>query len=110
SAGAMLVMCGWASLSNNGGPFSILSSAATVGAGATFSLPVASAITGTGVVAVMAAGLGYGVGTFGTFGYPLIMVLGLLFGRLIRSYRVQAEQSAALMSNSVQLQQEQRRS
>jgi signal transduction histidine kinase len=110
SAGVMLVACGWASLSNNGGPFSILSSAATVGAGASFSFPVASAVTGTGVVAVMAAGLGYGVGTFGTFGYPLIMVLGLLFGRLIRGYRVQAEQSAALMSNSEQLQQEQRRS
>jgi signal transduction histidine kinase len=49
------------------------------------------------------------VGTSGTFGYPLITVLGLLLGRLIRGYRVQAEQSAALMANSEHLHQEQRR-
>lgn len=110
SAGAMVVMCGWASLANNGGPFSILSSAATVGSGTLFSFGVACAVTGAGVVAVMSAGLAYSVGTFGTFGYPLIMVLGLLFGRIVRGYRVQAEQSAALMANMEQLQQEQRRS
>jgi signal transduction histidine kinase len=110
SAGVMVVTCGWASLSNNGGPFSILSSAATVGSGVFFSFGIASAVTGAGVVAVMSAGLAYGVGTFGTFGYPLIMVLGLLFGRVVRGYRVQAEQSAALMANLEQLQHEQRRS
>jgi signal transduction histidine kinase len=110
SAGAMVVMCGWASLSNNGGPFSILSSAATVGSGVFFSFEVAGVVTGAGVLAVMAAGLAYGVGTFGTFGYPLIMVLGLLFGRVVRGYRIQAEQSAALMANLEQLQQEQRKS
>jgi signal transduction histidine kinase len=109
AATAMVVWCGWASLTNNGGPFSILSSAATVGAGANFSFAIASTVTGFGVVAVMAAGLAYGVGTFATFGYPLIMVLGLLFGRLIRGYRIQAEQSAALMANNEQLHQEQRR-
>jgi signal transduction histidine kinase len=106
----MVVMCGWASLSNNGGPFSILSSAATVGSGVFFSFEVAGVVTGAGVLAVMAAGLAYGVGTFGTFGYPLIMVLGLLFGRVVRGYRIQAEQSAALMANLEQLQQEQRKS
>jgi signal transduction histidine kinase len=108
AAAVMLVTCGWASLSNNGGPFSLLSSAATVGAGATFSLAVASAVTGTGVVAVMGAGLAYRVGFWGVFGYPLIMVLGLLFGRLVNGYRVQAEQSAALMAQIAQLHQEQR--
>jgi signal transduction histidine kinase len=110
AAGVMVVMCGWASLSNNGGPFSILSSAATVGAGAMFGFGVASAVTGAGVVAVMGAGLAYDVGTFGTFGYPLIMVLGLLFGRLVRGYRIQAEQSATLMANLERLQAEQQRS
>jgi signal transduction histidine kinase len=110
SAGVMVVTSGWASLSNNGGPFSILSSAATVGAGAMFGFGVASAVTGAGVVAVMAAGLAYDVGTFGTFGYPLIMVLGLLFGRLVRGYRIQADQSATLMANLERLQAEQQRS
>jgi signal transduction histidine kinase len=110
AATAMVVTCGWASLSNNGGPFSLLTTAATVGAGATFSFPIAGAVTGVGVVAVMAAGLAYGVGTWGSFGYPLIMILGLLFGRLVRGYRTQAEQSAALMVHVEQLHQEQRRS
>jgi signal transduction histidine kinase len=109
AAATMAVSCGWASLANNGGPFSILSSAATVGAGANFSFGVASLVTGTGVVAVVAAGLAYGVGAFGVLGYPMIMVLGLLFGRLIRGYRIQAEQSAELMANSDKLHQEQRR-
>jgi signal transduction histidine kinase len=106
---AMVVSCGWASLANNGGPFSILSSAATVGAGANFSFGVASLVTATGVVAVESAGLAYPVSTFGRLGYPLVMVLGLLFGRLIRGYRVQAEQAAELMANNEQLHQEQRR-
>src|SRR3984957_8679603 len=109
SAAAMVVMCGWASLSNNGGPFSLLTSAATVGSGALFGLGVACAITGAGVVAVMAAGLFYPVSTFGEFGYPLIMVLGLLFGRVVRGYRIQAEQSAVLIANLEMLQHEQRR-
>ena len=38
------------------------------------------------------------------------MILGLLFGRMVRGYRIQAEQSADLMANSERLQQEQRRS
>ncbi len=109
SAAAMVVMCGWASLSNNGGPFSLLTSAATVGSGALFGFGVACAITGAGVVAVMAAGLFYPVSTFGEFGYPLIMVLGLLFGRVVRGYRIQAEQSTILIANLEMLQHEQRR-
>ena len=110
SAAVMVVWCGWASLSNNGGPFSLLSAAATVGAGALFGFGVACTVTGAGVVAVMAAGLFYPESTFGEFGYPLIMILGLLFGRMVRGYRIQAEQSAALMANSERLHLEQRRS
>jgi signal transduction histidine kinase len=109
SAAVMVVWTGWASLSNNGGPFSLLSVTGTVGAGILFSFGVACAVTGVGVVAVMAAGLLYPVSTFGEFGYPLIMILGLLFGRMVRGYRIQAEQSADLIANSERLQQEQRR-
>jgi signal transduction histidine kinase len=109
AAAAMMVSCGWASLANNGGPFSILSSAAAVGAGVNLSFGVASLVTATGVVAIVGASLAFPVSTFGVLGYPLIMVLGLLFGRLIRGYRIQAEQAAELMANSEQLHQEQRR-
>jgi signal transduction histidine kinase len=110
AAAATAVTCGLASLANNGGPFSILSSAATIEAGATFSFAVACAVTGTGVVAVMSAGLAYGVGTWGEVGYPLIMILGLLLGHLMRGYRIRAEESAALTAHIEQLHQEQRRS
>ena len=106
---AMIVTSGEASLTNSGGPFSLLSSFAAVIAGSAFSLGVATAITATGALAVLSTGLAYGVGTWGTFGYPLVMFLSLLLGRMLRSYRIHAEQSAALMANLEQLQEEQRR-
>ncbi len=107
---AMAVTSGGASLTTSGGPFSLLSSLATTIAGSTFSLGVATAITATGALAVLSTGLAYGVGTWGTFGYPLVMFFGLLLGLLLRGYRIHAEQSAALMANLKQLQAEQRRS
>lgn len=107
---AMAITSGGASLTTSGGPFSLLSSLATVIAGSTFSLGVATAITATGALAVLVTGLAYGVGTWGTFGYPLVMFFGLLLGRILRGYRIHAEQSAALVANLEQLQQEQRRS
>ncbi len=106
---AMIVTSGWASLTTSGGPFSLLSSFAAVIAGSAFSLGVATAITATGALAVLSAGLVYGVGTWGTFGYPLVMFFSLLLGRMLRGYRIHAEQSAALMANLEQLQEEQRR-
>jgi signal transduction histidine kinase len=107
---AMAVTSGGASLTTSGGPFSLLSSLAAVIAGSTFSLGVATAITATGALAVLSTGLAYGVGTWGAFGYPLVMFFSLLLGRLLRGYRIHAEQSAALMANLEQLQAEQRRS
>jgi signal transduction histidine kinase len=107
---AMAVTSGGASLTTSGGPFSLLSSLATTIAGSTFSLGVATAITTTGALAVLSTGLAYGVGTWGTFGYPLVMFFGLLLGRMLRGYRIHAEQSATLMANLEQLQAEQRRS
>src|SRR5215467_2325200 len=107
---AMAVTSGGASLTTSGGPFSLLSSLATVIAGSAFSLGVATAITATGALAVLSTGLAYGVGTWGTFGYPLVMFFGLLLGRILRGYRIHAEQSAALMANLEHLHEEQRRS
>lgn len=107
---AMAVTCGCAALTSSGGPFSLLSAMATVGAGNAFSLAVAGTITGAGVVAVGSVGLAFGVPTWEVFFYPLILVLGLFFGRLERGYRLQAEQSAALLANAEQLRREQNRS
>lgn len=107
---ATAVTSGVASLANSGGPFSLLSSLATAIAGSTFSFGAATAITATGALAVLSIGLAYGVGTWGTFGYPLTMFFSLLLGRMLRGYRIHAEQSAAHMANLEQLQQEQRRS
>jgi len=108
--GAMAVTCGLASLTSSGGPFDLLAAMATVGAGNAFSLAVAGTITGAGVLAVGSAGLVFGVPTWQVLFYPLTLILGLLFGRLERSYRLQAEQSAALLANAEQLRQEQSRS
>ena len=108
--GAMAVTCGLASLTSSGGPFDLLAAMATVGAGNAFSLAVAGTITGAGVLAVGSAGLVFGVPTWEVLFYPLTLVLGLLFGRLERGYRLQAEQSAALLANAEQLRQEQNRS
>ena len=105
----MTMTSGAASLTNSGGPFSLLSSLATTIAGSTFSLGVATAITATGALWVLSIGLAYDVSTWGTFGYPLVMVFSLMLGRLLHGYRVHAEQSAALMANLKQLQAEQNR-
>ena len=108
--GAMAVTCGWAALTSSGGPFSLLAAMATVGAGNAFSLAVAGTITGVGVLAVGSVGLAFGVPAWEVFFYPLILVFGLLFGRLERGYRLQAEQSAALLAKAEQLRKEQSRS
>jgi signal transduction histidine kinase len=106
---AMAITSGSASLTNSGGPFSLLSSLATTIAGSVFSMGVGIAITSAGAATVLSAGLVYQVGTWGTFGYPTVMFFSLILGRILRGYRVHAEQSAALMANLEQLQGEQRR-
>jgi signal transduction histidine kinase len=83
---------------------------ATVGAGNAFGLAVAGTITGAGAVAVASVGVAFGLPVWEVLFYPLILVLGLLFGRLERGYRLQAEQSAALLAKAEQLREEQDRS
>jgi signal transduction histidine kinase len=107
--GAMAVTSGCAALASTGGPFSLLSAMATVGAGNAFSLAVAGTVTGVGVIAVGSVGLAFGVPAWQVFFYPLILVLGLSFGRLERGYRLQAEQSAALLASAEQIRNEQNR-
>jgi signal transduction histidine kinase len=108
--GAMAVTSGCAALTSSGGPFSLLSAMATVGAANAFSLAVAGTVTGAGVLAVASVGLAFGVPAWKVLFYPLTLLLGMLFGRLERGYRLQAEQSAALLANAEQIRSEQNRS
>ncbi len=108
--GAMAVLCGLAALTNSGGPFSLLASMAAVAAGSTLSLPVAGAITAAGAATIASAGLAYGADGWKVLFYPLVLVLGLVFGRLLHDYRLQVEVSAALLGEAEQLRKEQGRS
>lgn len=103
AAGVMAVTAGWATLTPSGGPYSLFCSMATMWAGDALGLAAAGAITGTAVVAVVSAGLAYDKSTWDVLGYPLVLVLGLLLGRLVRDFRLRAAQSAALLANAEQL-------
>ena len=106
---ATAVTCGWAALTQSGQPFVVIAAMATGVAAYDFGLATACVITATGVVAVDVGGLAYRVDAWGLLGVPLLMILGLLIGRLILGYRVQAEQSAALLAKAEQVRLEQRR-
>jgi signal transduction histidine kinase len=109
AAAATTVTCGWAALSNNGGPFILLSSMALVWAGNELSFKAAGAITALGIVAIASVRLVFEVSTWDVLGLPVVLLLSFIFGRLLRGYRVQAEQSAVLLAQSEELRQEQSR-
>jgi len=104
---AMAISCGCAALTSSGGPFSLLAAMATVGVGNAFGLAVSGSITGVSVLTVGSVALAYGLPAWEVFFYPLILALGVLFGRLERGYRLQAEQSATLLAKAEQLRTEQ---
>jgi signal transduction histidine kinase len=106
---ASAVTCGWAALTQSGAPFVVLAAMATSAAAYNFGLTTACVVTGVGVFAVDVGGLAYRVDTWGLLGVPLLMILGLLFGRLLLGFRLQAEQSAALLANADELRMEQSR-
>lgn len=106
---ASVVTCGWAALTTSGAPFVVVAAVAAGVAAYDFGLWTACFVTAVGVLAVDAGGLAYGVGLWGLVGVPLLMVVGLLFGRLVLGYRVQIEQSAALLANAEKLRTEQSR-
>jgi signal transduction histidine kinase len=106
---ASAVTCGWAAFTQSGQAFVVLAALAASTAAYDFGLGTACAVTATGVIAVVAGGLIYSVAAPGLLGVPMLMILGLLFGRLILGYRVQAEQSAALLAKAEQLRIEQSR-
>jgi len=82
---------------------------AAIWAGRDTDLPTSIAVAAAGIVTIWVAGAIVGA-SFGTLaGYPLVIVVGLMFGLNLRSYRVRAEQSAALLAQHERLRAEQRR-
>ena len=82
---------------------------AAIAAGTDLELPAAIAVAVAGVLPIWIFGPLEG-STFGTLaGYPLLIVACLSFGRNRRSYRVQAEQAAALLEEHERVRAEQRR-
>lgn len=82
---------------------------ALLAAGSELSLTAALTIGALALLVLEIGGIVFddGVGAF--LGYPLLIVVGLLFGRNRAAYRVRAEQSAMLLAQHEQLRAEQRR-
>ena len=78
-------------------------------AGSETDLPTAVAVAAAGIVSIWVAG-GIADSNFGTMaGDPLLIAVCAMFGLQRRSFRVQAEQSAALLTQHERLRAEQRR-
>ena len=108
--GVMAAAAGLAAVTSGGGQSLVAFAAvAAMAAGTDTELPTAIAVAVAGILPIWIAGPIVGT-SFGTLaGYPLLIVACLSFGRNRRSYRVQAEQAAALLEQHEQLRAEQRR-
>jgi signal transduction histidine kinase len=82
---------------------------AAMAAGVNSDLAAAVAVTAVGILAIEVSGLAFGQ-SYGTLlGLPAIVLAGVVIGHNWGRYRVQAEQTAALLAQREQLQAEQRR-
>jgi signal transduction histidine kinase len=108
--GVIAVITGFAAgVGGGGGSMLGFTFTATMTAGFDIDLQAAVTIAAAGALSVVISGLAYGASVGTLLGYPLLLVVALLIGRNRRAYRVQAEQSAALLDQYEQLQTEQRR-
>jgi signal transduction histidine kinase len=92
--------------SNENNCASLLVSMATAGAGLEIDVLASWAVTVAGILAIESNWIIYRDGSSQVsvfLLYPAIPLVGLLLGRLVRSRRVQAEQSAALLAQTQQL-------
>jgi signal transduction histidine kinase len=108
--GALAVAAGLAGVTSGGGQSLVAFAAvAAVAAGAETEWPEAIAVVVAGILPIWIVGplVGCTIGTLA--GYPLLIAATLSLGRNRRSYRVQAEQAAALVAQYERLRAEQRR-
>jgi signal transduction histidine kinase len=108
--GVMAVAAGFASGAGGGGTsLVVFTFIAAMVAGSDTSFAAGLAVTGAGILATEVSGLAFGA-SYGTLlGLPALVLAGLLIGRNRGAYRIQAEQSAALLAQSERLQSERRR-
>ena len=78
-------------------------------AGSELDLPAALGIGALALLILEIGGVVFNEGIGSLLGYPLLIVVGLLFGRNRAAYRIQAEQSAMLLAQHERLRAEQRR-
>jgi signal transduction histidine kinase len=69
----------------------------------------AIAVTAAGILGTEVSGLAFGASYITLIGFPVVIASGLLIGRNRAAFRVQAEQSAALLAQRERLEAEQRR-
>ena len=105
---ALLAAASAPCVTHNGAGLIAFGVIAALAAGGESSLVTGWVITGIGVLAIAIGALVWSPGIGTAIGYPLLLVVGLLAGQTRRSYRLQAEQSAALLAQMEQLRAEQR--
>ncbi len=116
-ARALPVLCGVlavasgavAGAGSGGEALLIFAFVAALTAGGTASIGAAAAVTAAGVLAFEASGLAFGASVATLLGLAAVIASGLVIGRNWSAYRVQAEQSAALLAQRDRLESEQRR-
>jgi signal transduction histidine kinase len=98
-----------AAASVGGLPLVIFGFVATMAAGSDLSVAAALGGTAAGVLATEVSGLAFSSSIGTLVGLPLVVASGAVIGRNRGAYRIRAEQAAALLAQSEQLQAEQRR-
>jgi signal transduction histidine kinase len=107
--GAMGATAGLACTTDHGGPLIGFAIIAAIAAGTDASLIAGWTITGTAILGIEIGALFTDVGTASVLGYPLLLLVAFVGGRNRAAYRVQAEQSAAMVAQLEQLRAQQRR-
>jgi signal transduction histidine kinase len=111
ASGMLLVAmaCLGASAAGGGVFMIILAILGMMAAGTELSTTIVLAMLAVGVLVTEIGGIAFdeSVGTY--IGFPLLLLVGLLFGRNRADYRIRAEQAAVLLEQQKQLQTEQRR-
>jgi signal transduction histidine kinase len=108
--GVIAVATGFASAAGGNGALMVIYGAvAAMAAGSDTGLAEALAVAAAGVLAAEIGALVFGGGYLSFLGLPAVIASGLLIGRNRGAYRIQAEQSAALLAQREQLEAEQRR-
>jgi signal transduction histidine kinase len=108
--GVMAAATGFASSAGSGGTvLAIFTFVIAMVAGADTDLTAGIAVTAAGILGIDVSGLIFGADPGVLFGFPAVVIAGLLIGRNRGAYRVQAEQAATLLAQREQLEAEQRR-